>query len=225
MLRRCVPLQNNHLYLTDSETESDDLCGYFNVQSRKRNSRGIYIGEERCKNKRNKKGIIIDEENQEDMKALEDKSEIVIARKAEKYQQRMKEIPIPASGTVQEISFISWQGLAKSIKQKHEQPLHYLTHKLLREWDESRIGSNEENKPLEDIIDPAKAEATIWVVEQFHRQFSSPQHLAKLWLSDPLHQDVVDPVMHWYSRSKLIFTLFYAFFFHAVLCSFYACRQ
>lgn len=94
-----------------------------------------------------------------------------------------------------EISFISWQGLANSIKQRHEQPLHYLTHKLLREWDESRIGSNDENKALEDIIDPAKAEATIWVVEQFHRQFSSPQHLTKLWLSDPLHQDFVDSII------------------------------
>uniref|UniRef100_A0A2C9USF0 Uncharacterized protein n=2 Tax=Manihot esculenta TaxID=3983 RepID=A0A2C9USF0_MANES len=123
---------------------------------------------------------------------------MMTATKAEKYQQLMKHIPIPTSasiGTVTEISFISWQGLANSIKQRHEQPLHYLTHKLLREWDESRIGSNDENKALEDIIDPAKAEATIWVVEQFHRQFSSPQHLTKLWLSDPLHQDFVDSII------------------------------
>lgn len=47
MLRRCVPLHNDHLYLTDSGTESDDLL---NVQ---RSNRGIYMGKQRCKINRN----------------------------------------------------------------------------------------------------------------------------------------------------------------------------
>ncbi|KDP26908.1 hypothetical protein JCGZ_18066 [Jatropha curcas] len=190
MLRPYCPLQKDHLYLTDSETESDDSCEH--VQSQKRNNNGgIHVGKKTYRSKRIK--IAETGRDSQPLHHPED-SDVIIIRKAEKYQQCMKQILIPASGaTVSPIPFISWQGLAKSIKQKYEQPLHYLTDKLLKEWDQSR----EENDKLllEDIIDPAKAETTIWVVEQFHRQCSSPQFLAKLWRSDPFYQDFVHPII------------------------------
>ncbi|CAK7325967.1 unnamed protein product [Dovyalis caffra] len=113
-------------------------------------------------------------------------------RKAEKYQECMKQIPIPSSTCGLPICCMTWQGLAKSIKQVYDQPLHYLTNKLLKQWDQLRIGTKDESKPLDSIIDPNKAEATIWGMEEFHRQCSSHEHLAKLWFSDPLHHDFVD---------------------------------
>ncbi|EEF47354.1 protein RDM1 [Ricinus communis] len=186
-----MALRSDHLYLTDSETESDDLSEYFNFQDQKRVNRGFYVGKGKYKIERNKKENVADGKNGQDMKALEEESEMKIRKAAEKYQQGMKLIPIPPSHA-SPILFITWQGLARSIKQKYEQPLHYLTMKLLKEWDQSRLGSVEERKPLEDIIDPVKAEATIWVVEHFHRQCSSPGHLSKLWLSDPTYQDFID---------------------------------
>ncbi|XP_073109714.1 protein RDM1 isoform X5 [Elaeis guineensis] len=121
------------------------------------------------------------------------KPEGALIRKAEMYQEYMKQIPIPAHrGSV--IPFASWQGLAKSVKQLYGQPLHYLTNILLKQWDLSRVGSEDEHKPLDTIIHPAKAEALIWVTEEVHRLTSSPHHLAKLWASDPMYHAYVDPI-------------------------------
>lgn len=116
-----------------------------------------------------------------------------LIRKAEMYQEYMKQIPVPAHrGSV--IPFTSWLGLAKSVKQLYGQPLHYLTNILLKQWDLSRVGSEDERQPLDTIIHPAKAEALIWVTEEVHRLTSSPHHLAKLWASDPTYHAYVDPI-------------------------------
>lgn len=116
----------------------------------------------------------------------------IMMRKAEIYQEYMKQIPIPSSTCGLPISYMTWQELARTIKQVYGQPLHYLTNKLLKQWDQLRIGTKDESKPLDNIIDPNRAVATVWGMEEFHRQCSSHQHLARLWLSDPLQHDSLD---------------------------------
>lgn len=119
---------------------------------------------------------------------------------AKEYQEYMKQLPVPdalelSSSSV--LPFITWQGLAESMKHKYEQPLHYLTHILLRQWDESRDSTknNESIKPIGNVIHPSKAESTIWVAEEFNRQFASHHYLADLWLSDLNYHDFVDTII------------------------------
>lgn len=116
------------------------------------------------------------------------------------YQLYMKQIPIPAErGSLVPCS--SWTELGKSLKVLYQQPLHYLTNILLKQWDQERMGTEDEDQPLDAIIHPAKAEAAIWLVEEVHRLTSSHQHLAQLWLLDPLYQAHVDSVVpETYSR-------------------------
>lgn len=116
------------------------------------------------------------------------------------YQLYMKQIPIPAErGSLVPCS--SWTELGKSLKVLYQQPLHYLTNILLKQWDQERMGSEDEDQPLDAIIHPAKAEAAIWLVEEVHRLTSSHHHLAQLWLLDPLYQAHVDSVVpETYSR-------------------------
>ncbi|KAL4642321.1 hypothetical protein ACB092_02G007800 [Castanea dentata] len=119
--------------------------------------------------------------------------EDALIKSAEMYQEYMKHIPIPTHrGSV--IPFTTWMGLGKSIKQLYDQPLHYLTNILLKQWDQLRIGSEDERKPLDTLVHPCKAEATIWLIEEVHRHTSSHFHLAKLWLSDPMHHTFVDSI-------------------------------
>lgn len=128
-----------------------------------------------------------------DQPARQEPFEDVVIRRAEMYQEYMKQIPIPARrGSL--IPFDSWMGLAKSIKQLYGQPLHYLTNILVKQWDQLRIGSEDENRSLDSIIHPSKAEASIWLIEEVHRQTTSPHHMAKLWLSDPMHYAFVDSI-------------------------------
>ena len=104
----------------------------------------------------------------------------------------MSNIPVP----VQRSSVIpctSWHGLGSSMKRLYSQPLHYLTNVLLKQWDQMRVGSNDEHEPLDAIIHPSKAEAVIWVTEEVHRLTTSHHHLAKLWALDPLYHAFVDP--------------------------------
>jgi len=117
----------------------------------------------------------------------------VLIRQAAMYQDYMEQIPIPSSqGSV--IPFTSWMGLGQSIKKLYGQPLHYLTNIILKQWDQMRIGSEDEYRRLDDIIHPCKAEATIWLMEQVHRQASSHLHLANLWKKDPMHNGFVDSI-------------------------------
>ncbi|XP_064961070.1 protein RDM1-like isoform X1 [Musa acuminata AAA Group] len=120
-------------------------------------------------------------------------SEGALIRRAEMYQEYMGQIPIPAHrGSI--IPFTSWQGLAKSVKLLYEQPLHYLTNILLKQWDQSRVGHDDEYRPLDTIIHPSKAEALIWVTEEVHRLTTSHKYLAKLWASDPMYHIYIDPI-------------------------------
>ncbi|KAJ1383099.1 RDM1 superfamily [Sesbania bispinosa] len=120
-------------------------------------------------------------------------SEEVLIRRAAMYQDYMKQIPIPSHrGSV--IPFTSWIGLGRSIKQLYKQPLHYLTNMLLKQWDQWRIGSEDEYKPLDNIIHPCKAEATIWLVEEIHRQTTSYFYIADLWKADPTYNSFVDSI-------------------------------
>lgn len=114
-------------------------------------------------------------------------------RSAEVYQEYMKRLSIPTQrGSV--IPFTSWMGLGTSIKQLYGQPLHYLTNILLKQWDHLRIGSEDEDTPLDIVIHPCKAEANVWLVEELHRQTTSHHHLAKLWQSDPMHHAFIDSI-------------------------------
>lgn len=116
-----------------------------------------------------------------------------LTRRAAMYQDYMKHIPIPSSrGSL--IPFTSWMGLGRSIKQLYGQPLHYLTNILLKQWDQLRIGSEDEYTPLDDIIHPRKAESTIWLMEEIHRQTSSHFHIADLWKKDPMYHGFVDSI-------------------------------
>ncbi|XAR57269.1 hypothetical protein NMG60_11025342 [Bertholletia excelsa] len=129
-----------------------------------------------------------------DPPAEENISRDEVSRRAKMYQDYMKQIPIPTQrGSV--IPFTSWTGLAKSIKLLYGQPLHYLTNSLLKEWDKMRFGEDDEDKPLDMVIHPCKAEASIWLIEEVHRLTTSHHHLAKLWLADPMPHANIDPIL------------------------------
>ncbi|WJX54646.1 RNA-directed DNA methylation 1 [Trifolium repens] len=117
----------------------------------------------------------------------------VLIRRAAMYQDYMEQIPIP-SNRRSIIPFTSWMELGKSIKKLYEQPLHYLTNIMLKQWDQMRIGSEDEYKRLDDIIHPCKAENTIWLMEEIHRQSISHLHLAELWKKDPMHNGFIDSI-------------------------------
>ncbi|KAI5668935.1 hypothetical protein M9H77_18788 [Catharanthus roseus] len=116
-----------------------------------------------------------------------------LLRRAEIYQEYMKQIPIPClRGSV--VPFNTWIELGMSLKELYGQPLHYLTNIHLRQLDQSRAGTADEDVPLDIIISPPKAEASIWLIEEVHRLSSSPHHLAKLWRDDPLYHAFIDPI-------------------------------
>ncbi|KAL9161638.1 hypothetical protein ABFS82_07G034700 [Erythranthe guttata] len=124
---------------------------------------------------------------------IELSDEAWLFRRAKSYQEYMKLIPIPAKrGTI--IPYTSWTGLGSSIKQIYEQPLHYLTNLHLRNLDQERFGAENENIPLDTIVHPSKAEASIWLVEEINRKTSSPHHLAKMWNDCSMYHAFIDPV-------------------------------
>ncbi|KAF3433706.1 hypothetical protein FNV43_RR24809 [Rhamnella rubrinervis] len=108
----------------------------------------------------------------------------------------MKQIPIPKTRrSTKDIVFITWNALTSSMKQVYGQPLHYLTRLLAKQWDRSRNGADDEEKPMEDIIPPGRAESIIWDVEEIHRLCTSYSYLAELWVSDPDYHAFVDEVI------------------------------
>ncbi|XP_015089080.1 protein RDM1-like isoform X1 [Solanum pennellii] len=120
-------------------------------------------------------------------------SEYSIFRRARMYQEYMKVVPMPTQrGFV--IPFTSWVGLAASMKELYGQPLHYLTNVHMKKLDSMRFGSDDEDVPLDTIIDPSKAEATIWLIEEVHRSTSSHHYIARLWLADPMYHIHVDAI-------------------------------
>ncbi|KAF3783365.1 RDM1 protein [Nymphaea thermarum] len=117
----------------------------------------------------------------------------VLNRRAQIYQEHMKGIPLPTDHQAV-IPCVTWQGLAKSIKRIYGQPLHYLTNVLMKQWDLARMETDDYHWPLEYIIHPCKAAATIWAIEEVHRLTCSHEHLANLWAADPMHSAFLDPV-------------------------------
>lgn len=116
-----------------------------------------------------------------------------IIRRAEMYQEYMKQLPIPTNRP-SVIPCTTWQGLAKSIKLLYGQPLHYLTNICLKKWDQLRMGSEYEHQPLDTIVHPSKAEISIWCIEEVHRLTTSHQNLSKLWLADPTCNAYIDRI-------------------------------
>nr|GMD80515.1 protein RDM1 [Ipomoea batatas] len=125
---------------------------------------------------------------------LEELFEDDLVRSCRMYQEYMQKLPIPSHhGSV--IPFTSWMGLAASLKRVYGQPLHYLTNIQVRQWDQLRIGAAKEGVPLDTIIHPSKAEASVWAIEEIHRRTSSHLHLSKLWQADPRHYAYIDPIV------------------------------
>lgn len=117
--------------------------------------------------------------------------EALVLRRAQMYQEYMKELPIPSErGAI--IPFYSWTGFGKSTKQLYKQPLHYLTNICLKQLDQNRIGADDEDIHLDTIIHPAKAEVFLWMMEETHRLTTSPHRLATLWLKDSMHKAFID---------------------------------
>ncbi|GFZ20918.1 hypothetical protein Acr_29g0000800 [Actinidia rufa] len=110
------------------------------------------------------------------------------------YQDYMKGIPIP-TGRGSIIPYHTWQELGKSIKQLYKQPLHYLTNVQLKEWDKARINTEGEDVPMDTFVHPAKAEATIWLIEEIHRGKTSHHYLGRLWFNDPMYRAFMDPII------------------------------
>ncbi|WMV50624.1 hypothetical protein MTR67_044009 [Solanum verrucosum] len=107
------------------------------------------------------------------------------------YQEYMKVVPMPTQrGFV--IPFTSWVGFAASMKEFYGQPLHYLTDVQMKKFDQMRLGADNEDVPLDTIIDPGKAEATIWIIEEVHRCTSSHHYIARLWHADTMYHRHVD---------------------------------
>lgn len=116
-----------------------------------------------------------------------------LLEKAKMYQEYMKSLPIPSHhGTV--VIFKTWMDLGKSLKKLYNQPLHYLTNVALKQWDKMRLGAENEHDPLDVIIHPCKAEATIWLIEENHRLTSAPHHIARMWLSDRFYLANIDSI-------------------------------
>jgi len=120
---------------------------------------------------------------------------------AKEYQKKMEKKVIPREQGSKEMVVVNWRGLAKTLTTLYGQPLHYLTQKLCKEWDRSRFGSKNEEKPLNSILSWREAEETIWKVEAVHRLCTSPLHLALLWLEDPEYHLIVDEVISTTSTS------------------------
>ncbi|WMV50628.1 hypothetical protein MTR67_044013, partial [Solanum verrucosum] len=119
-------------------------------------------------------------------------SEDSFLRRSSMYQEYMKVVPMPTQrGFV--IPFTSWVGFAASME-FYGKPLHYLTNVQMKKFDQISLGADNEDVPLDTIIDPGKAEATIWIIEEVHRCTSSHHYIARHWLADPIYHRHVDAI-------------------------------
>ncbi|KAG5580657.1 hypothetical protein H5410_051284 [Solanum commersonii] len=90
------------------------------------------------------------------------------------------------------IRFTSWVGFAASMKEFYGQPLHYLTNVQMKKFDQMRLGADNEDVPLDTVINPSIAEATIWIIEEVHMCTSSHHYITRIWLVDPMYPRHVD---------------------------------
>ncbi|TYH00358.1 hypothetical protein ES288_A10G269600v1 [Gossypium darwinii] len=188
MLKRFYPPKNDHLSLSNSETESDNELDshipdrHLNRKSRI-NNRQKSIKKEYKRSNYKKEITVLNGESSQDKEAFKKEPENEVIKEAKKYQEYMKKFPVPepisVSVSLEPSSFVTWEKLGESMKQKYEQPLHYLTQILLKQWDESSgNGINNNNievmimkkKPIGNVIDPCTAEET--QQQHIHKHFS-----------------------------------------------------
>ncbi|MBA0571326.1 hypothetical protein Golob_004905, partial [Gossypium lobatum] len=160
-------------------TESDDELDS-HIPDRHLNRKSIIKNRQKsikreCKRSNYKKEItVVNGESSQDKEEFKKEPENEVIKEAKKYQEYMKKFavpePISVSVSLETSSFITWEKLGESMKQKYEQPLHYLTQILLKQWDESSgNGINNNNievmimkkQPIGNVIDPRTAEATM----------------------------------------------------------------
>ncbi|CAL1376098.1 unnamed protein product [Linum trigynum] len=173
MLKRQRTPTNDHLLLSDSETGSNDskellvpptkICMETEISS--------------------KIAAKVDVDKK-DNNRIEKFKEML--KRAKEYQDKMKEIPIPSNGGKPEQTtgapILTWEGVGASLRQKHEQPLHYLTRCVLAKWDSWKTAP----------LDPSDAVSVVWGIEQVHRKCASSVFLAKMWFTDPSYLEFVD---------------------------------
>ncbi|KAK6933182.1 Protein RDM1, plant [Dillenia turbinata] len=187
---------------SDSETESNDMNHLCVGRGTKRDANGMDKGRGKAKVREMeqepdrdilevelKKRKLIEGETSEVREIRVEPDEII--KHAKLYQRYMKSIQIPDLLKL-EIPFATWQDLAQAIKILYKQPLHYLTNVLLEKWDHSRMGTKDDQKPMDEIIHPIKAEELIWMIESIHRSNTDYFYLAGLWVSHPDHQAFID---------------------------------
>ncbi|KAL8171575.1 hypothetical protein V2J09_023379 [Rumex salicifolius] len=165
MLKSYKPLLNRHLSVPDSDTESDDMAEKFDGPKR--------VKEGKCCSR-----VVKSEAEKEE-----------IGREAKAYQEYMEKLAVPEFNETFDAEYNTWEELSKIMEEFYKQPLHYLTITTLKQWDKQRIGTKEENKPLDDIIHLLQAEPTIWYVESVNRLTASSDYLRELWISDPKYRE------------------------------------
>ncbi|KAK7374840.1 hypothetical protein VNO80_08283 [Phaseolus coccineus] len=189
MFRRYGPPEYKHMLLSDSETESDDNLSNVAVTV------AATLAED-GRREREEEGnkTLSTHQHATSFKSKQTLDPEALLELAKEYQTKMENKDIPRDG-VKEMMVVNWKGLAKTLKTLYGQPLHYLTQKLCNEWDKSRFGSDNEEKPLSAIFSWREAVDTIWRVEAVHRLCTSPVHLAVLWLDDPEYRVIVNEVI------------------------------
>ncbi|CAJ1842049.1 unnamed protein product [Sphenostylis stenocarpa] len=176
------------MLVSDSETESDDNLNNVAVAVTVANADGGAREEEGKKSlSAHKVGRKFNTKQSLDPDAL-----LEVARE---YQKQMEKKPVPTHRLNHDIVVVNWKGLGKTLKTLYGEPLHYLTQNVCKEWDKSRFGSENEEKPLNVILSWREAEDTVWKVEAVHRLCTSPVHLAMLWLHDPEYHVFLDEVV------------------------------
>ena len=80
----------------------------------------------------------------------------------------MKKTAIPRA-RLSNLVVVNWKGLVKTLEKSYGQPMHYMTHMMCKQWDQARVGAEDEEKPLDSILSAEKAEAILWEVESVHR--------------------------------------------------------
>ncbi|KAK7273005.1 hypothetical protein RIF29_14051 [Crotalaria pallida] len=169
----------SHLLASGSETESDD-----NPEKKKDGQSSLSKG--KSTSAKRKKLVLADKAKVADRE--------VLLEQATKYQKCMKKWVVPEA-RLNETVIVNWQSLVKTLRRMYGQPMHYLTIKQCKEWDKSRLGSEDEGKPFESIMKLKDAEETLWHVERVHRRCTSPIYLAMLWRSDPEYLAYVNEVV------------------------------
>ncbi|MFQ6629376.1 hypothetical protein Gotur_007347, partial [Gossypium turneri] len=89
------------------------------------------IKKENKRSNNKKETVVVNGESNQDREAFKKEPENEMIKVAKKHQEYMKQFSIPEpiqiSVSLEPSSFIIWEKLGESMKQKYEQPLHYLS--------------------------------------------------------------------------------------------------